>query len=50
MRAVTNNALRREVSENMHRLFAYRDLFGDVFVGRQCWVCLHMLGGLASEF
>lgn len=50
MPALSDATLRREVSENFHRLFEFRDMFGDAFVGRQCWACLTMLGGLASEF
>lgn len=47
---LTSPELRREVSGNLRRLFAYREMFGDDFVGRQCWVCLKLLGGLAAEF
>jgi hypothetical protein len=50
MTLITDKTLRREVSDNLHRLFIYRDMFGDQFVGRQCWVCLVLLGGLAAEF
>ena len=42
--------LRREVAGNLRRLFEYREMFGDDFVGRQCWVCIRLLGGLAAEF
>ncbi len=47
---ISDAKMRREVSENFHRLMHYRALFGEQFVGRQAWVCLRMLGGLASEF
>jgi hypothetical protein len=47
---VTSPELRREVSGNLRRLFYYRDMFGDEFVGRQCWVCLKLLGGLGAAF
>lgn len=40
--------LKREVAENLHRLFDLRDLFDEAFVGRQAWVCLKMLGGLGG--
>jgi len=42
--------LQREVAGNLHRLFDMRELFGEEFVGRQAWVCLKMLGGLAGEW
>ncbi|HJV82449.1 hypothetical protein [Noviherbaspirillum sp.] len=48
--ALNSPELRREVSGNLRRLFAYREMFGEDFVGRQCWVCLKLLGGLAAEF
>jgi hypothetical protein len=47
---VASPELRREVSGNLKRLFYYRDMFGDEFVGRQCWVCLKLLGGLGAAF
>lgn len=50
MPALADQHLRREVADNMRRLFLYRDMFGEQFVGRQAWVCLVLLGGLASEF
>lgn len=47
---VTSPEVRREISGNLQRLFYYRDMFGEEFVGRQCWVCLKLLGGLGADF
>lgn len=47
---VSDPFLRREIAENLRRLMAFRELFGEDFVSRQAIVCLQLLGGLGSEF